>query len=149
MKFKTVKTIGLAVIAIAGLIITLTAEAAPRSGMLGTSAAAADSYTFSCPTGTLRSRIRVMDLTTIANRTATVFATFGEDGRPPVPPAVSDTESTSTGSANAINTLNGSGLYTLVVNKSAAGKEDYAVVAECQNSSGTYISVTLTLKTNQ
>jgi hypothetical protein len=147
MIFKIVKTIAVTITLLTGCVLSLTAEAAAISGTLGTSIVAADSYTFTCPTGTTQSRIRVMDLNTITNRTATVYARFGEDGSPTL--TVFDTESTSTGSANAINTSDGPGIYNLVVNKSTVNLEDYVVVAECLNSLGTLLPVTLTLKTNQ
>jgi hypothetical protein len=147
MKITSKKTIGLAFGLIAGLLTTLTAEAASVSGTLGTSIVAADSYAFTCPTGTTKSRIRVMDLNTIRNSVATVYATFGEDGSPTL--SVADTESTSTGSANITNILDGPGNYNLVVNKSAANVDDYIVTGECLNSAGTLLPVSLILKTNQ
>jgi hypothetical protein len=147
MKITSKKTIGLAFGLIAGLLTTLTAEAASVSGTLGTSIVAADSYAFTCPTGTTKSRIRVMDLNTITNRTATVFATFGKKGSPTL--AVADTESTSTGSTNITNPIDGAGIYGLVVNKSAVNAEDYIVTVECLNSAGTLLPVSLILKTNQ
>lgn len=147
MKSYKVKTKTMAFILLAGLAFYLNVEANQVTGTLGTSSAAADTYTFTCPTGTTQARVRVMDLNTRLNTAATVFATFGEDGNPTL--AVSDTESTSTGSVYATNTLDGPGIYSVVVNKSAANLEDYIVDAQCLNNLGTSIPVALILKTNQ
>jgi hypothetical protein len=123
-------------------------HAASVSGTLGTSLMAVDSYAFTCPTGTVSSRIRVMDLNTIRNSLANVFAAFGEKGTPTL--SVSDSESTSTGSAFVTNTVDGSGVFSLVVNKSASGTEDYSVEVQCLNASGTVLAMaTPIIKTNQ
>ena len=92
---------------------------------------------FTCPTGTIHSRIRIMDLNTIVNLNAIVYATFGEDGNPSL--TASDTESTSTGSLFATNSLDGPGNYSLIVRKSAINADDYVVEAQCLNSSGAII----------
>jgi hypothetical protein len=123
-------------------------NAATVSGTLGTSATMVDSYSFSCPTGTVSSRIRVMDLNGIRNSLASVFASFGEKGSPTL--TVSDSESTSTGSAFVTNTVDGPGLYSLVVVKSASGTEDYSVEVQCLNSQGASLAIAAPLiKTNQ
>jgi hypothetical protein len=140
MKFKTVKTIVMAFTLIAGVIASLTAEAIQVSGKLGTSLVAVDTYTFRCPPRTVQVRVRVMDPKTIINLASTVHATFGKDGSPTL--TVLDTESTSTSSPWATNTVDGSGNYALVVRKSASNPEDYFVEARCLNGLGTVIGPT-------
>jgi hypothetical protein len=148
MIFKTLKTITLAFTLLAGVVASLTTEAATVSGTLGTSIVAADSYAFTCPpTVTAKVQIRVMDLNPIRNSLATVYATIGKDGSPTS--TVADTESTPTGSAPATNT-DGPGIYSLVVNKSATGTEDYTVELLCLNSLGKPLTFpNPQIKTNQ
>ncbi len=124
-----------------------TAEAASVSGTLGMSAAATDTYTFTCPKGTAQSRVRIMDMNTIFNSAATVYATFGEDANPTL--TALDTESTSTGSQFSTNTSDGPGIYALTVHKSAADLEDYIVEAQCIDSLGVETPVKLFFRLNQ
>ncbi|MEQ1559568.1 MAG: hypothetical protein ABL933_11605 [Methyloglobulus sp.] len=147
MKSNLLKAMIMSAITITGVITTLTAEAASASGTLGTSPAAADSYTFFCPTGTTLTRISITDSLTLRNNLTAVFATFGEFSVRTK--TASDTESTPTTGSSADNNVDHDGVYTLVVNKSAAGLEDYSVVADCINSTGSRLPVTLTQKTNQ
>jgi hypothetical protein len=148
MIFKTVKTIVMAFILIAGAIASLTAEAIQVSGSLGASLVAVDAYTFTCPSGTVRVRARVFDSNTIANLAATVYATFGEDGSPTL--SVLDNETTSASSPWATNTSDGLGIYALVVRKTAVKLEDYVVETQCLNSLGAVIGPTkLITKINQ
>jgi len=133
MIFKTLKILFMAFILLSGLVTSLTVEAVTASGTLGSSTVALDAWRFTCPTGTAQSRVRVMDNNGTLNTAATVFVSFGEDGVPTW--FVSDTESTTSASAWATNTSDGSGNYVLVVNKSAAGLEDYTVEAQCLDSS--------------
>ncbi|MBK8816785.1 MAG: hypothetical protein IPN42_15330 [Methylococcaceae bacterium] len=137
MKFKTVNTIISAFSLIVGLVATSTGQAAQVTGSLGSSLVSADTWTFTCPTGTIQSRIRIMDLNTTVNLNAIVYATFGEDGNPSL--TVSDSESTSTGSAFATNTSDGPGNYSLLVRKSAINTDDYVAEAQCLDSSGAVI----------
>ncbi|MEQ1546221.1 hypothetical protein [Methyloglobulus sp.] len=147
MIFKTLKAITLAFTLLAGVVASLTTEAATVSGTLGTSIVAADSYAFTCPTVTAKVQINVMDLNTIRNSLATVYATIGKDGSPTS--TVADTESTPTGSAPATNT-DGQGIYSLVVNKSTTGTEDYTVQLLCLNSLGKPLTLANPqIKTNQ
>jgi hypothetical protein len=147
MKSNAAKNILLSFTLIMGIFLTLTAESATISGTLGPALMATDSYAFTCPTGTTQSRIRVMDLNTVRNSLATVVATFGEDGSPTL--AVSDSESTSTGSVFATNTLDGPGIYAVVVNKTAINVEDYSIEAQCLNALGVSLVTRLIPKTNQ
>jgi hypothetical protein len=147
MKTKTLKIISISILAITGSVASLSVDAVQVSGTLGTSSAAIDTYTFTCPTGTAQSRVRVMDLNTILNTTATVFATFGEDANPTL--TASDTESTTTGSLFVTNRLDGPGIYALIVHKSAANQEDYIVEAQCLSSLGADIPVKLFFRINQ
>jgi hypothetical protein len=147
MKTEILKIISLSIMAIINSVASLSVDAAQVSGTLGTSSAAADTYTFTCPTGTTQSRIRVMDLNTISNLTSTVFATFGEDANPTL--TVSDTESTSTGSLFVTNTSDGPGIYALTVHKSAANSDDYIVEAQCLSSLGADIPIKLFFRINQ
>jgi hypothetical protein len=137
MLFKTVNTTISAFSLIVGLLVTSTGQAAQVTGSLGSSLVSADALTFTCPTGTIHSRIRIMDLNTIVNLNAIVYATFGEDGNPSL--TASDTESTSTGSLFVTNSLDGPGNYSLIVRKSAINADDYVVEAQCLNSSGAII----------
>ena len=133
MNYKLAKTMAKTFTLFLGVVVALTAEAASVTGALGSSAVALDAWRFTCPTGTVQSRVRVMDNNGTLNTAATVFVSFGEDAAPTW--FVSDTESTSTSSPWATNTSDGPGNYVLVVNKSAAGLEDYTVEAQCLDSS--------------
>jgi hypothetical protein len=147
MKSKTMQTMAMAFALVTGNLTALTAEAASITGTLGASTLSADTYTFTCPVGTVQSRIRVMDLNAILNLAATVYVTFGEDGSPTY--AAADNESTTTGSPFVSNTLDRDGIYALTVRKSAVNPDDYIVEGRCLNALGADLATKLILKSNQ
>ncbi len=146
MIFKTIKAFVTVFSLLIGWAASFAAEAASATGTLGASSAAADSYTFSCPSGTTEAQVRVEDRTIIINTAATVFATFGKDKNPTV--TASDTESVPTAGPWVTNP-DGFGTYGLVVNKSTINKDDYAVEAKCFNSLGSELATRLLIKTDQ
>ncbi|KJV05981.1 hypothetical protein [Methylocucumis oryzae] len=117
-------------------IPTLT-SALQVTGSLGEALEAVDVYSFTCPSGTTEAKIRVIDLNTIFNSAAVVYASFGKDSNPTL--TVFDSESTSTSSAWISNSSDGSGTYGLVVRKNATNSEDYGVEALCLDSTQTTV----------
>lgn len=110
---------------------------------------ASKAYTFVCPTGTVQARMRVLDLPTIQNGAATVYATFGKDGSPTL--TTLDTDSSTAWSPWMANTLDRNGAYLLVITKSGLGQEDFIAEVICLDS--TLVNVigptTITLQVNQ
>ncbi len=117
--------------------IPVTTMALQITGSLGETLESVDVYSFACPSGTVQARIRVIDLNTIFNSAAVVYASFGKDSNPTL--TVFDSESTSTSSAWIANTSDGSGTYGLVVRKTATNSEDYGIEAQCLDSTQTTV----------
>ncbi len=135
MVFKTVKTFVTALSLLIGLAASLTAEAVAISGTLGASAAAVDAWRFICPRGTAQVRVSVKDNSGILNTAAIISVSFGENGTPTTIPVSDSDNENSRSSGWATNTTDFDGTYVLVVNKTAAGTDDYIAFAECLNSS--------------
>ena len=127
----------MAIILMAGIMTSLTAQALTVTGTLGTASFSADAWTFACPTGTTRVQMRVKDGRNPINTLATVYASYAEDGSPTLTAA--DTDSDDIFSSWIINTSDGPGNYILVLRKVGSNMEDYAAEMQCLNSLGALI----------
>lgn len=136
----------MAVIAVAGLTTTLTAEALSVPGTLGTASYSTDVLTFTCAISTTKVLLRVTDGRNPINSLATVYASFApvNTGIPALTAA--DTDINTSPSPWIINATSSPGNYVLVVRKSASGMEDYAAEIQCQNSLGKVLGPSSTSK---
>lgn len=137
----------------ASSLVLFAAYAAPaaahtQSGSLGSSAAATDVYSITCSndgSGTpARIRAQVRDQAPVAAPVVSVQVTKGSLG--------TNSSDATDGDAvySPLVTVNGgSGAYTVLVNKTAAGSETYTLQYHCETSTGIHTGTSIVTRQNQ
>ncbi|NOS88212.1 MAG: hypothetical protein HOP34_06665 [Methylococcaceae bacterium] len=120
-----------------------------QSGALGAAAGATDLYLVTCyddNEGNGASEHLSLDITDNAPKAAAMISMQVFKGGK----ALNTTDAREDSLASPeLQFAGGDGAYWVVVNKSAAGKENYAIVYHCQNSTGGHTGTTITPLQNQ
>ena len=124
------------------------AAAHTQSGSLGSSAAATDVYSITCSDdgsgAPARLRAQVRDQAPVASPVVSVQVTKGALGT-----NSSDGTDGDTAYSPLVTVNGGSGAYTVLVNKTAAGSETYTLQSHCETSTGIHTGFSIVTRQNQ